>query len=169
VDYVVARIEQGYGPHVRRFDRHVYMIARDLYVLLDDVELAGSADLTWNFHTPKDADIQIGDTVRVVNGPACLEMVPFGGVSLRCDKRDDHVLPRAQWDTTEPVSEARAGWLLLVSREGEPTPAPRARLEHDRILVQRDGRERALPIVRRRTSYRSALTLIPELGETEGP
>ena len=165
VDCIVSRLEQGYGPHVRRFDRHAFMINRAFYVLLDDIELSAPASLTWNFHAPKSAHIQSGETTRISNQGAQLDLIPFGDLALRSDTRDDHVLPRIQWDTAESVSEARAGWLLWAQCAGQDTPPPDAQLREHSIVVRYEAGEWVLPIIRRRTPYRSPLNIVPDLAE----
>ena len=162
-DYVVSRMEQGYGPLVRRFDRHAYMIERRILLLVDDVELTERAALTWNFHATDDARIKVDDSVRITNGNAQLDVIPLGEIELRAEQADDHVLPRVQWDTREPVREARVAWLLWIQRKDENLPAPQVALESDQVVVREGERTWSLPVIRRRTSFRSAMNLPPDL------
>lgn len=165
IDYVVSRIECGYGPKVKRFDRHVYMIDKSFYVLIDDVQLAEPGTLTWNFHAREEARIECGDGARIVNAGAQVTIIPFGDLELECGTFDDHVLPRLQWEGAVKVAEARVGWLLWPERAGEGAEPPTASLTDEGALVTSHGREWSLPVVQRRASYRSALRLAPGLEE----
>ena len=162
IDYVVSRIECGYGPKVKRFDRHAYLIEKSFYVLIDDVELSEPGTLTWNFHATKEAEIVCGDPVRITNEGAQLTLVSFGELGLESGAHDDHVLPRVQWESTQEVAGARVGWLLWVERAGGEAAPPSGAFVGERALIQSGGKEWALPIVTRRASYRSALTLAPD-------
>ena len=163
IDYVVSRVERGYAPELVRFDRHAYMIGKSFYVLLDDIELKEPARLTWHFHTPEEAEIEIRDNPVIVNAGAQLRIVPFGVSDLRAQRLDDHVLPRIQFDTPRPVTSARAGWLLWPQRVDAAPPV--VALDGDNIHIRHESRARRLPIVRRRASCRSALNVIPDLDE----
>jgi hypothetical protein len=159
VDYLVSRVEQGYGPKVRKFDRHAYMIAGEFWVLVDEVELAGPGALTWNFHAVKEATLEPGSPARIANGGAELRLQPFGGPALVCRRADDHVLPRLQWDAAEPATGATVGWLLLVRRRGGEFPEVTAEFRDGRVLVTSGSRRWTLPVASRRAAWRSDIML----------
>jgi len=159
VDYLVSRVEQGYGPNVRLFDRHAYMIAKEFYVLVDEVDLASPAILTWNFHAVKEATIAPGSPARIANGGAELLLRPFGGPRLTCRRADDHILPRVQWDTAELVTRADVGWLLLIAQRGQAMPQVAAELRDGHVLVTRGSQRWTLPVVSRRANWRSDIML----------
>lgn len=162
IDYVVSRIECGYGPKVRRFDRHAYMIGKSFYVLIDDVELTEPATLTWNFHAKQEAQIECGAPARIANEGAQVTFVPFGDLALKCSTFDDHVLPRLQWHSAQTAMAARVGWVLWIERAGGEAAPPAGQFTEAGALVEHDGQTWSLPVVQRRTSYRSALTLAPD-------
>ena len=160
IDYVVSRIEQGYGPKMARFDRHVYFIDKRFYVLFDDIELTVPGRVTWNFHGPKGADIAAENPAAITNHPARLRIVPHGTVELSCSRRDDHVLPRLEWDTAADVKAARVAWVLVPERADAPSALPAVELHEDFMTVSDGGKNWRLPIVRRRVPHRSSMTLI---------
>ena len=165
VDYVVSRIEQGYPPCLTRFDRHAYMIARRLFVIVDDVELTEPARLTWNFHAPKDAEIAVDGGARIVSGGAALRLTPFGPEALDARRADDHVLPRAEFNLDAPAGPTRVGWLLWPYRVGDEAEPPVASLEGDGLAVRWGDAAWRLAVVARRPGPWSAMTLIPDLKE----
>jgi hypothetical protein len=159
VDYLVSRIEQGYGPHVRRFDRHAYLVAKRMVVLVDEVELSSPGTLTWNFHGAKESTLSPGEPARIVNGEATLLLQPFGATPLTCRCAGDHVLPRLQWDTHGNVASVTVGWLLLPHRRGASAPDVTAAMDGHSVLVQAGSQSWILPIVSRRATCRSDIML----------
>jgi hypothetical protein len=160
IDYVVSRIEQGYGPQVSRFDRHVYFINKRYYVVFDDIELTAPGIVTWNFHSAKEAKITAEKSCSIVNGKAELKIQPHSGADLVVSHLEDHVLPRLQWETKEKVSAARVVWLLLPQRAGEGGAPPTVDLHDDFMLITEEkGKQWRLPIVRCR-AQKSSMTLI---------
>jgi len=160
IDYVVSRIEQGYGPQLRRFDRHVYFVDKRFFALVDDVELISPGELTWNFHGPKESEISVNDVATIRNGGVRLRIIPVGRLKLSCSRRDDHVLPRLQWDTVAPVRQTLIAWLLLPDRLDDEIGTPSAHLGEDVLLLSDEKGEWHLPIVRRRVPLRTSMTLI---------
>jgi hypothetical protein len=159
VDYLVSRVEQGYGPNVKRCDRHTYMIAHQFYVIVDEVETAEPSAVTWNFHGAKEASLEAGAAGRIANGDAELLLQPFGGAPMACRRADDHVLPRLQWDTTGQVTRTTTGWLLLIRRKGQEFPKVTAEFRDGQVLVTRGTRRWTLPVVSRRANWRSDMML----------
>lgn len=157
VDYLVSRIERAYGPRVRRYDRHAYCIGKQFFVLVDDVLLREAEVLTWNFHAAEEAKLTAAappKACRVERGNAALALVPFG-LELTCKTADDHLLPRFQFDTPEPVLFARAGWLLLPHRKGDDVPDIEAKFAEGGVVVFVGEESWELPVVVRRSSFRS--------------
>ena len=159
IDYVVSRMERGYGERVRRFDRHAYLVAKRVYLLLDDIELARPAVLGWNFHGAEQARLQPGATAVIECEGAVLRIIPFGGAPLSCRAASDHLLPRVQFETTAPVSGGRFGWLLLVDPAGAPPTAASAQLEGSGVTLRWNGRVWQLPVVVRRNRFVSDIML----------
>ena len=160
IDYIVSRIEQGYGPKVERFDRHAYSVDKRFYVLLDDIELTAPGAITWNFHGSKGAEMTANEPATIASGPARLRIIPQSTAELACSRRDDHVLPRLQWDTVADVRAARVVWLLLPERAGATSAPPSVELHQGFMVVSAGKEEWRLPIVRRRVPHRSSMTLI---------
>lgn len=155
VDYLVSRIERAYGPRVRRYDRHAYCIGKQFFVLVDDVLLRDAEKLTWNFHAAEEATLAaLPEACRIERGGAALALVPFG-LELSCKTAGDHLLPRFQFDTPEPVTFARAGWLLLPHRKGEDAPDVEAKFAEGGVVVFVGEESWELPVVVRRATFRS--------------
>lgn len=172
LDYLVSRLERGYGPGVLRYDRHAYFAGKAVFVLLDDVTLAQPEALTWNFHGPEEARwtcLEEGGQpfARLVNGPVSLEIRPFGAPRLKVTAATDHLLPRVQFDTVEPVADCQAGWLLLIQCTGKTPVAAQAELGPQGIRLNAAGRAWHLPVVRRRVPIVSDL-LAPFPRQTPG-
>jgi hypothetical protein len=165
VDYIVSRIEQGYGPKVARFDRHAYFVDKRFYVLLDDIELTAPGVITWKFHGPKGSEMTADKPATIASGPAELRIIPQSTVEVACTRRDDHVLPRLQWDTVEEVKAARVAWLLLPERAGARSAPPSVELHQEFMVVSDGKKEWRLPIVRRRVPHKSSMTLIRDPGQ----
>jgi hypothetical protein len=166
VDYVVSRIEQGYGPKVARFDRHVYFVQKRFYIIFDDIELTSPGAITWNFHGPKEARLAASEPATIANGPARLSIMPHSTVEIACRKLDDHVLPRLQWDTAGKVQAARVAWVLVPERSGDEASAmPTVELKQDFLRITDGKDEWRLPIVRRRAGAKSSMTLIRDPGQ----
>ncbi|KPJ52677.1 MAG: hypothetical protein AMS16_06065 [Planctomycetes bacterium DG_58] len=160
VDYVISRIEQGYGPKLARFDRHAYFVDKRFYVLLDDIGLTVPGTITWNFHGPKGAEMSAKEPATITNGPGRLRILPQGKTRLACTRRDDHVLPRLQWDTVNEVKSVRVAWLLLAERVDAAAAPPSVELYDEFMLLSDRKKTWRLPIVRRRVPYTSSMTLI---------
>ncbi len=158
IDYVVSRLEQGYGPQLKRFDRHVYFVDKKYFVVLDDVELASPATLTWNFHAPKDATLAASPAM-ITHGQAQLQLLPYSPAALACSVESDHVLPRLQWQTTAPVTSARVAFLLVPQRISSPLTAPSIVMSADSLDLSDGGRQYHLPIVAHRASLNSSMTI----------
>ncbi|MFB3891780.1 MAG: heparinase II/III family protein [Phycisphaerae bacterium] len=165
IDYVVSRVEQGYGPKVARFDRHVYFVDKRFYVMLDDIELTSPGTVTWSFHGPKEGKLAASQPATITNGQARLRMIPQTTAGIICRKLDDHVLPRLQWDTAGKVDSARVAWLLLPERTGNAAPTPTVELKQDSMIVSDGTKKWTLPIVRRRAPFKSSMTLIRDSGQ----
>ena len=161
IDYIASRLERGYGPHVLRFDRHAYFIAKKLFVLIDDIELTEAQQLTWNFHGKKNAAIGIGGgDGRIACDGVELRIAPFGPARLQIKTATDHLLPRVQYDTSEPAKSLRVGWLLPVHRQGEDAPTNiAAEFTPEGAQVTFEGRTWRLPVIVRRASFRSDIML----------
>ena len=159
IDYLVSRIERGYGPHVLRFDRHAYLVAKQFYVLVDDVELVEPALLTWNFHAVQHASLEAGTSARIRNGEVELTIQPFGSGRLVSRTALEHVLPRVQFDTAAPVPRLRAGWLLPVGRVGAARADVTAEMDASEVRIRSGAQRWTLPVISRRASFRSDIML----------
>ncbi len=158
IDYVVSRLEQGYGPPLVRFDRHVYFVAKKYFVVVDDIELASPATLTWNFHALKDAVLK-ANPATITHGPAQLQLLPYSPTALACSVQSDHVLPRLEWQTTAPVTSARVAFLLVPQRIASPVAAPSITMNVDSLDLNDGQRQYHLPIVAHRPSLNSSMTI----------
>ncbi|MCL2647129.1 MAG: heparinase II/III-family protein [Phycisphaerales bacterium] len=160
IDYLVSRMEQGYGPILKRFDRHAYFIDKRFFVLLDDIELTEPAKLTWNFHGVKGATLTTDPIPTITNQTAKLEILPTTSILLTRSVQTTHVFPRIEWTTQSPTATARIAWLLLPSRTTDRVATPTLQLQPDAILVTDGPKQWHLPIVSRRVPLNSSMTLI---------
>jgi hypothetical protein len=160
IDYIVSRLEQGYGPNLKRFDRHAYFIDKRFYVLLDDIELATAAKLTWNFHGVKTATLS-AQTQTITNDNAEVQILPTSTAKLTLTESTTHVLPRLQWDTEEKVTKARVAWLLLPSRTNSKPETPALELHEDTITITDNNKHWKLPIIPHRLPQKTSMTLLP--------
>ncbi len=158
IDYVVSRLEQGYGPQLKRFDRHVYFVGNKYFVVLDDIELTSPATLTWNFHALKDATLAASPAM-ITHGQAQLQLLPQSSTALSCSVQSDHVLPRLQWQTTAPVAAARVAFLLVPQRIASPLKAPSLTINSDAMELNDGQRTYRLPIVAHRSPLNSSMTI----------
>ncbi|MBA3709309.1 MAG: heparinase II/III family protein [Planctomycetes bacterium] len=157
LDYIVSRIERGYGPDVLRFDRHAYLIAKRVVVLIDDIELSGPRDLCWNFHGKESAEVAASPSPTITCDGVRLRIIPFG-LPLAVATASDHVLTRLRFDARS-VARACVGWLLPIDRVGVDPLAVSAGFVDDHAQVQTLGRTWRLPVIVRRSSFRSDLML----------
>ena len=117
VDYVVSRVEQGYGPKVKRFDRHVYFIEKRFFVVVDDVELASGGLITWNFHGVKGATLTAGEVGVIVNGGAELRIVGMGA-GMRCGVEGGSCFAAVGMGDGGGGDGGRVAWVMAPGRAG---------------------------------------------------
>lgn len=158
IDYVVSRLEQGYGPQLTRFDRHVYFVDKKYFVIVDDIELASPATLTWNFHALKDA-VLAASPATITHGEAQLQLLPYSPTALTCSVQKDHVLPRLEWQTAAAVTSARVAFLLIPQRVASPLKAPGVTMNADSLDLNDGQRQYHLPIVGHRSPLNSSMTI----------
>lgn len=162
VAYIASRIETGYGPRLQKFDRHAYLVAKSVFVLVDDVQLNAPGVLSWNFHVPEGAEIMVaGDEARVRNGGVDLRVIPFGDTAVKFEKKTDHRLARIEATSRQAVAQATVGWILAPTAVGVDLGAVTAELAEGRVRLRWGNRERVLPVVQRRVGFVSGVMLAP--------
>ncbi|MCL2640580.1 MAG: heparinase II/III-family protein [Phycisphaerales bacterium] len=164
IDYIVSRLEQGYGPTLKRFDRHAYFVNKKFFIILDDIELTEPAKLTFNFHGPKAAKLATDSTPTITSESAKLEILPTTTIPLTHSIQTTHFLPRIEWTTATPTTTARIAWLLIPSRTPDKIIAPTIQLQPDAILITDGHTQHRLPIITTRKT-KSSMTLIRQVAQ----
>ncbi|PCJ61802.1 MAG: hypothetical protein COA79_05760 [Planctomycetota bacterium] len=161
IDYVVSRLERGYGNQLIKFDRHAYMVDKDFYVIIDEIELQSQNRITWNFHGLKDAIYKHEGQFSISHNGTRLVLLPFGECSLSCQYLTDHFLPRLQFDTTENKKTVTVGWLLLIEKDGNDISSFKANLNSSKATIEdiKTNKKWDLPIVSRKASIESDIMI----------
>ncbi len=163
IDYIVSRIERGYGDMVKTFDRHTYLLNKQLFVLIDDIHLAEPKPLTWNFHGIEAARIAAEPAPEICAGGVRLSIDPFiddSTETLSVITAHDHVLPRLQFDLKKPVKSIRVGWLLQTNKEALNPAEVTASFTSGGARVMIDKQVYDLPVVGRRSSFVSDTLMV---------